>query len=93
MSYAIYRTKVADYARWKQEFDDDAANRQAGGSKGGKLFRDASDPNVVVMLFEWDLEKARQCSQSDDLREKMQRAGVLEPPDIFFLEEIEQLSS
>ncbi len=44
------------------------------------------------MLFEWDLEKARQFSQSEELRAKMQEAGVLGPPDFYFLEEIQQLS-
>jgi hypothetical protein len=60
--------------------------------KGGQLFRSADDPNEVVMLFEWDLEQARQFSQREELRAKMQEAGVLDPPDFYFLEEIEQLS-
>jgi len=91
MSYVIDKHKVADYARWKLIFDADGANRQAGGSKGGQLFRSGDDPNEVVMLFEWDLEQARQYSQSEELRAKMQEAGVLGPPDFYFLEEIEQL--
>ena len=91
MSYVIVKHKVADYARWKLIFDADGANRQAGGCKGGQLFRSADDPNEVVMLFEWDLEQARQFSQSEELRAKMQEAGVLGPPDFYFLEEIEQL--
>ena len=89
--YVIVKYKVADYARWKPIFDADGANRQAGGCKGGQLFRSADDPNEVVMLFEWDLEQARQFSQSEELRAKMQEAGVLGPPDFYFLEEIEQL--
>jgi hypothetical protein len=46
----------------------------------------------VVILFEWDLQKARQYSQREEVRAKMQAAGVLDPPEISFLEEIEQLS-
>ena len=91
MAYVIVKHTVADYARWKALFDADDANRQAGGSNGGHLFRSADDPNEVVMLFEWDLEQARQYSQSEALRAKMQEAGVLSPPDFYFLEEIEQL--
>ena len=91
MSYVMVTHKVADYARWKPIFDADGANRQAGGSKGGQLFRSADDPNEVVLLFEWDQEQARQYSQREDVREKMQEAGVLDPPEISFLEEIEQL--
>ena len=92
MSYVIVKHKVADYARWKPIFDADGANRQAGGSKGGQLFRSADDPNAVVILFEWDLQQARQYSQREAVRAKMQAAGVLDPPEISFLEEIEQLS-
>ena len=92
MPYVMVKQKVVDYARWKTIFDADDANREIGGSKGGQLFRSADDPNEVVMLFEWDLEQARQFSQSEALRAKMQEAGVLGPPEIYFLEEIEQLS-
>ena len=92
MPYVIVKYKVADYARWKPIFDADGANRQAGGSQGGQLFRSADDPNEVVILFEWDLEQARQFSQREEVRAKMQEAGVLDPPEIYFLEEIEQLS-
>jgi len=84
--------KVADYARWKPIFDADGANRQAAGSKGGQLLRSADDPNEVVLLFAWDLEQARQYSQKEEVRAKMQEAGVLDTPEISFLEEIEQLS-
>lgn len=92
MAYVIVRYTVTDYARWKALFDADGVNRHAGGSKGGQLFRSADDPNEVVMLFEWDLDQARQLRQSEALGTKMQEAGVLDPPDCYFLEEIEQLS-
>jgi hypothetical protein len=91
MSFVIVKHKVADYARWKALFDADSANRQAGGSRGGQLFRSADDPNEVVMLFEWDLEQARQFRQREALSARMQEAGALGPPDFYFLEEIEQL--
>jgi len=90
MPYLLVRHKVADYAKWKLFFDQHGATRQASGSQGGRLLRNANDPNELVILFEWDdLEKARQFSQSNDLREIMQRAGVVDQPDIYFLEEVE----
>ena len=93
MGHVFFRTTVADYDRWKPVFDEDAGDRRAAGSNGGELFRDAEDPNVVYILFEWDLEQARQYGQSDSLAKKMQEAGVTGPPDIFFMNEIEKLSS
>ncbi len=92
MSYVLIKHTVADYARWKPIFDADGANRQVAGSKGGHVFRSADDPNEVVMLFAWDLEQARQFSQREALRAKMPEAGVLGPPEFYFLEEIEQIS-
>jgi heme-degrading monooxygenase HmoA len=51
------------------------------------VFRNATDPNELVILFEWsDLEQARQFAQSEDLRQGMQRAGVVDQPDIYLLE-------
>jgi heme-degrading monooxygenase HmoA len=66
---------------------------RSGGSRGGQLFRNATDPNELVILLEWDdLEKARQFTQSEDLREVMQGLGVVDHPDIYFLKDGEQVS-
>ena len=93
MPYLLVRHKVTDYATWKPVFDQHGTTRQANGSKGGRLFRNAQDPNEVVILLKWDdLEKARQFTQAQDLVETMQKAGVVGRPDIYFLEEIEQVA-
>ena len=90
MPYMLVRHKVEDYERWKPGFEEHGATRKESGSKGVRLFRNADDPNETVILLEWDdLENARQFAQSEDLRETMQRVGVADQPDIFFLEEVE----
>lgn len=90
MPSLLVRHKVHDYAKWKPIFDEVGSTRQANGSRGGRLFRNADDLNELVAILEWDdLEKARQFVQSDDLREAMQRAGVADRPDVYFLEEVE----
>ncbi len=92
MPYTLLRHKVEDYERWKPVFDEHVPTFKQSGSKGGRLFRNADDPNETVILLEWDdIEKARQFYRSDDLRETMQRAGVAEQPDIYFLEEVEDV--
>ena len=92
MPYLLVRHKVADYAKWKPNFDQHAATRKASGCLGGQLFRTANDPNELLILFQWDdLEKARQFSQSNDLRETMQKAGVIDQPNVYFLETIEEV--
>jgi heme-degrading monooxygenase HmoA len=88
MPYLLVRHKVEDYARWRPIYDEHGATRKASGSAGGRVFRSADNPNEVVILLEWDdLEKARQFAQSEDLRQTMQRAGVVDQPDVYFLNE------
>ena len=92
MSYFLVRAKVEDYEKWKPGFDEHSATRQERGSKGGRLFRNADDPNEVTIVLAWDnLENARQFAQSEELREAMQRHGVVDQPDIYFLEEVEKV--
>jgi hypothetical protein len=73
-------------------FDAHSVTRQANGSRGGQLFRDATDPNELILLLEWDvLENARQFAQSEELGAVMQQAGVVDRPEIFFLKDGEQV--
>lgn len=91
MAYVLIRHEVDDYDEWKTAFDDHASTREQRGSRGGRLFRRADDPNHVVILFEWDsLENARAFTDSDDLRETMAEAGVSGEPQILFMEELEE---
>ncbi|MFQ5796750.1 MAG: cyclase [Candidatus Bipolaricaulia bacterium] len=93
MPYVLVRHKVEDYAKWKPVFDEHGATRKTYGSKGGYVFRNVDDPNEVVILIEGDdLEKIRQFAQSEDLRQTMQRAGVADQPDVYFLEETDRPS-
>ena len=93
MPYLLIRQKVVDYEQWKSAFDAHGLTRQANGSRGGLLFRTAADPNELVVLLEWDvLERARQFAQSEEWREVLQRAGVVDHPTICFLKDGEQVS-
>src|SRR5919199_4326009 len=90
MPYMLVRHKVEDFENWKPVFEEHGETRRESGSKGVRLFRNADAPNETVILLEWeDLEDARRFAQSEDLRETMQRVGVADQPDIYFLEEVE----
>ena len=91
MTYLLVRHKVEDYAKWKPVFDEHGAARKAGGSKGARVFRNTDNPNEPVIITEWPtLEQARKFAQSPDLREAMQRAGVIGMPDVLFLDEVDR---
>ena len=60
MPVLLVRHKVRDYATWKVDFDAQGETRRANGSRGGRLFRNAANPNETFILFEWDgLDRAR----------------------------------
>ncbi len=89
MPSLFIRCHVADYLAWRAVFDEYEPTRLANGSQGGWLFRNADDPDEVLLLLAWDdLERARLFADSDDLREAMARAGVTDRPDIWFLEDV-----
>lgn len=87
MSYMMVRHKVKDYDAWKPGYDAHLPAREAAGLREVYLLRNADDPQEVIALFEAsDLEKARAFSASEDLKEKMQEVGVIDRPDIYFLQ-------
>jgi heme-degrading monooxygenase HmoA len=91
MPYMLVRHKVANFDKWKPLYDEHATVRKDSGSRSAHLFRNADNPNEVLILFEWEsLDKAKKFAQSENLRQKMQEAGVLDKPDIYFLNEIEK---
>ena len=93
MPYITIRLKVKDYDAWKPEFDAQGPTRAAAGCKGGHLLRGIDDLNEVVIFFEWDtLENARQFISAPGMKQAMEEAGVIDQPDVYFLENQESLT-
>ena len=91
MPYLLLRQRVEGYENWKPVFDEHGAARLAGGSKGGWLFRNADDPNEVVVLLEWDdLDRAREFARSEELRPILPGAGAGDEPDVSVVEEADE---
>lgn len=89
MAYLLIWHKVKDYTAWKSNFDNAAEMRKAGGEKSYQILHPDDDPNNLVLLFEWDnLDNARNYVAAPELKEAMQQAGVVEEPEIYFLEEV-----
>jgi len=85
-NYMIARHSVQDFSEFKMVYDAHEAIRAAAGLTEKHLLQDAADPNTVTMIFEADdLKRAEEFSNSDDLREAMQKAGVVGKPDMYFL--------
>ena len=89
MTNLLVHHKVEDYNKWKPFFDEHSSFRAQMGSRGGRVFRSADDPNDLFILFEWDnMDNAKKFTGSDNLKGVMKNAGVLGMPDIYFIEEI-----
>jgi len=86
MMHMLVRHKVADFAKWKPVYDAHLSARQKAGLAEEHLFRNADDPNEVLLLFSMeDLDKAKAFTASNDLRQAMEKSGVRDKPDVYFL--------
>ncbi len=86
MAIMIVRHRVKDFATWKPVFQAHEPARAAAGLTNPRLFRSADDPSEVVILFDVaDIGRAKALAGSDELRSAMTAAGVLEKPDVYFL--------
>ena len=86
MTHMLIRHKVTDFAKWKPVYDAHLTARKEAGLNEQSLLRSIDNPNEVVLLFEAkDLKRARAFAESSNLREAMQKAGVIDKPEILFL--------
>jgi hypothetical protein len=77
--------KVKDYATWRTGYDGREKSRLSAGITNGRVFRNAQDPNDVVILQDVsDVAKARTWLGSDDLKAQLQKNGVVGSPNIRF---------
>jgi hypothetical protein len=82
----LVRHKVRDFPEWKRGYDAHLPKRAEAGLTEKHLLRGAHDSNEVVILFEAeDINRAKAFAESAELRETMQKVGVLDKPDISFL--------
>ena len=86
MASMLVQHKVKDFSKWKEVYDSLFDLRKSNGEISDKIYRDASDPNSLTIIFEWNsLENAQKYAKSPELKAAMEKAGVDGPPKIFFL--------
>jgi hypothetical protein len=88
MAHILVHHKIEEFNKWKTAFDDHSGIRAEHGSTGGKIFRNADDPNDIFVFLEIrSIENGKKFAQSDSLKEAMKEAGVISIPEVYFLEE------
>jgi quinol monooxygenase YgiN len=89
MASMLVQHKVKDFTDWKNVYDSVADLRTKNGELSDSIYRDASDPNSLTIIFKWDsLANAQKYAQSPELKAAMEKAGVEGPPSIYFLNEV-----
>lgn len=88
MIYLTIRQTIANYARWKEGFDNHLAARQAGGATDEALvLRNVDNLNEIIVVLGWrDLAQARLFMQSISWQMALQQMGVVGVPEVYFLE-------
>ncbi len=93
MTLAIARHHVEDYAKWRKIYEDFALVQKAGGVLQESVYQDQDDANEVVVLHSFaDRATADAFLGSAELRETMQRAGVVGRPRIEVFEDAQTLA-
>jgi hypothetical protein len=91
MAVLLIRYRVRHFATWQAVFAEYAATRHAYGARSERVYHDPADPCEVLIYLEWDdPERARLYVRSDELREAMVEAGVIDRPDIWILREVDR---
>ena len=82
--------KVGDYGQWKRVYDEVQPLRKENGVTGASVYRDPSDPNLIIITHQFkDLNAATSFANSEDLKSAMAKAGVIGAPEFWFGKDIE----
>ena len=89
MARLLVQQSVKDFSVWKEGFMKGAELRSSFGARSEQIFQDSSMPEKVTVLLELDsLEQARRFAESHELKEAMEKSGVVGTPSLSFLKEV-----
>jgi hypothetical protein len=81
MAIIIMNHDVKDFNSWKPVYDADAPRRINAGFKELVVGTKSDNPNSVYMIWEGDPSAIDQMLEDPELKEKMEEAGVISPPE------------
>lgn len=89
MTTIYVRHPIRDYPRWRQAFDEHEPKRREYGITVRRVQRNVERPlEIIITLEATDLDRAREFTESADLRKAMILAGVVGRPEVWFAEDI-----
>ena len=76
--------RVTDYEAWRPVYDKDVERRSAAGLSEIGVFRKAGDENLVLLVWSAEnVEDFQAMLTSEELKGKMQEAGVISEPEVW----------
>ena len=85
MTTMFIRHNVADYANWKKGYDAFDSQRNALGVTAQASYQLDTDPKDVTVTHNFaNIEAAKAFAASPELKDAMQKAGVVGEPSIWF---------
>ena len=76
MAFVLIEHRVGDFEAFRAAYLDDADRRRRFGSQGGRVFRASDDPEVVIVLLQWDTEdRARDFARSLEVHQAAEWAA------------------
>jgi len=87
MAAILINVEVGDFNTWLKVFEGNDKMRSDAGVKSATAWRAADNPNNIFVLVEHDdLNKIREFSMSEPLRQALRNAGAKGTPKITVLE-------
>lgn len=85
MTTLFVRHQVKDFTTWRQAYRDAAPLQKRAGVLAESVYQAEDDPNDVTVMHEFtSLAEAKALVGSAELRETMDKAGVIGTPTIWF---------
>lgn len=82
----LIQHKVDDYAKWRLVFDQHKDKQLAAGLTNPRVyFTDGDNRNVSILFDAKDTAKAKEFTESKDLKDTMTAAGVQGTPEFHIL--------
>lgn len=85
MIRAFIRHSVNDYGAWRKVYDEFDSTRSGLGVIGQAVYQAVGNPNDVTITHDFNtIEEAQAFGASAELKDAMQAAGVIGPPQLCF---------
>ena len=87
----LARLVVGDFSTWLSEYERMHERRATFGERGHHAYRDADDPSIVTVIFNWEtLEGAREYFEGAELTASLTRAEVTTRPEVVYLDPVDE---